>query len=64
MRRGDYSGRLRHAIISGQLQLADILVGKLNRIDDFRCTFTDKGEGKRLQFFSLFQSTYYVRTLK
>ena len=51
MRRGEHSGRLRHATISGQLQLTDVLVGKLDRIDDFRCTFTDKGEGEQIQFY-------------
>ena len=46
VRRGEHSGRLRQIIINGQLQPTDVLVGRLNMIDDFRGRLTDEIEGK------------------
>jgi hypothetical protein len=45
IRSGEHSGRLKQVVNSGQLSLDEIMIGRLKKIDDFRCQLTDDTDG-------------------
>jgi hypothetical protein len=45
IRSGEHSGRLKQVMNSGQLSLDEIIIGKLKKIDDFRCQLIDETDG-------------------
>lgn len=49
IRSGEHSGRLKQVINNGQLSLDEIIIGKLKKIDDFRCLLTDETDGTSIE---------------